>query len=264
MPTEPLVLGRQAGFGRDLLTVAGRALRQIPREPVIVIPALVVPGFFYAINLGAFSGLARHVPGLDYKAFLLPLAIAFAVTGVSRASTLVVDVANGYFDRLCLTPVHRLALLLGLMVADLAVVVVLCIPLLGIAAGIGVHFQTGLPGMVAFVAFAACWGLAFTCFSYAVALKTGNPAAVNACFISFFPFFFLTDAQAPQKTLTGWFGTIARYNPVTYLIDALRTLVTSGWDPRPLLEGVAVVVGIAIISLSTALLGLRSRTRPKS
>ena len=160
------------------------------------------------------------------------MAIAFAVTGMSRAPALVTDIQGGYFDRLCMTPIRRSALLLGLMVADVAVIAALCLPVIAIGAIVGVRFATGLPGLLVFVGFSALWGLAFTCFPYAVALKTGSPAAVNACYVVFFPLFFLTDAVVPKQLLTGWFSTIATYNPVTYLLGALRSLITSGWQIR--------------------------------
>jgi ABC-2 type transport system permease protein len=144
--------GRRAGFSRDVRTVAGRAPRQLPREPASVLPAVFLPAFFYVVN--------------------------------------------------CTSPVSRLALLLGLMAADVAVVVGLCVPLLGLGYAVGVHFRTGPAGVLAFLAFSGLWGLAFTGFPYAVALRTGSPAAVNACFVVFFPLFFLTDAFVPKATST--------------------------------------------------------------
>jgi ABC-2 type transport system permease protein len=253
------VVGGEAGFAHDVRAVAGRALRQIPREPASVIPAVFVPAFFYAVNLGALEKLAGTA--LDYKAFLLPMAIAFAVTGMSRAPALVADIQGGYFDRLCMTPIRRSALLLGLMVADVAVIAALCVPVVVIGAVVGVRFVTGLPGLLAFICFSALWGLSFTCFPYAVALKTGSAAAVNACYVVFFPLFFLTDAVVPKQLLTGWFSAIATYNPVTYLLGALRSLITSGWQARPLLEGLAAVAGLALLGMSLALAALRARIR---
>ena len=255
------VLGRQAGFRHDVTSVAGRALRQMRREPTSVIPAVFVPAFFYVVNLGALENVASHASGLDYKAFLIPMAIAFAVTGMTRTPALVTDIQDGYFDRLCLTPIRRSALLLGLMAADVAVLVLLCIPVLVMGFALGVRFETGLGGVALFVVICGLWGLVFTGFPYAVALKTGNPAAVNACFVVFFPLFFLTDAVIPKAALTGWFSTIATYNPVTYLLGALRSLITTGWDATALLEGVAAVIGIGCLSMSLAFLALRGRVR---
>jgi ABC-2 type transport system permease protein len=115
--------------------------------------------------------------------------------------------------------------------------------------------------VLAFIGFSALWGLAFTGFPYAVALRTGNAAAVNACFVIFFPLFFLTDAVVPKPLLTGWFSVIATYNPVTYLLGALRALISTGWQPRPLLEGFAALVGLGVLGMSLAAGGLRARIR---
>jgi ABC-2 type transport system permease protein len=257
--TNGTIRAREGGFLRDVRSVAGRALRQIPREPASVLPAVIVPAFFYTVNLGALENLARGASGFSYKAFLIPMAIAFAVTGMSRAPTLVTDIQGGYFDRLCMTPVRRIALLLGLMVADVVVIVVLCLPVLAIGFGVGVHFATGAPGVLAFVALSALWGLVFTGLPYAVALKTGSPAAVSATFVVFFPLFFLSDAVVPKQALTGWFSTIATYNPVTYVLAALRSLITSGWRAGTLAEGLAAMAGIGLVSMSLALMALRGR-----
>lgn len=251
-------LGR-GGFRHDIAAVAGRALRQIPREPTSVLPAIFVPAFFYTTNLGALGIVEQTTAGYSFKAFLIPMAIGFAVTGMSRAPMLVTDIQEGYFDRLTMTPVRRSALLLGLMVADVTVLVALCIPVLAIGFGVGVRFATGIPGILVFIGLSALWGLVFTGFPYAVALRTGSPAAVNACFVLFFPLFFLSDAIVPKQYLTGWFATIATYNPITYLFAALRGLIASGWQPSGIGEGVAALAGIGAVSMTSAFLALRGR-----
>ena len=255
------IRGRESGFLHDLVAVAGRALRQIPRDPESIIPALIVPVFFFTVNLGLLQKVTRQAAGIDLKAFLLPVAIVFAVTGISRASTLVTDIQDGYFDRLCMTPVHRLALLQGLMVADFTLVVALTIPVLIVGFAVGVNFVTGVPGLIAFVLLAALWGLVFTGFPYAIALKTGNPAAVNSSFILFFPLAFLTTAFVPKQELTGWLSTIATYNPVTYLLAGLRSLTSVGWDGTTLGQAVLAVACVGVLSLGLALAALRGRVK---
>ncbi len=249
-------------FLTDMVSISTRALRQIPREPDSVVPLLVVPLFFYVVNVAALGNIARLAVHLDFKAFELPAAILFAVTGVSRASTLVTDIQNGYFDRLCVTPVNRLALLLGLMVADFAIVVSLTLPVLVVGLGYGVVFVDGPAGAVVFILLAGCWGVAFTGFPYAIALKTGNPAAVNSSFVLFFPFTFLTTAFMPQSFLSGWLATVATYNPVTYLLAAMRSLTGSGgWDAMSLGEAFLAIGIVGVISMTLALLGLRGRVK---
>lgn len=259
MTTE--IRAREAGFVHDMAAVASRALREIPREPEYIVPALIVPVFFFAVNIGALQKVAERGIVRDFKAFQLPVAIIFAVTGISRATTLVTDIQGGYFDRLCMTPVKRLALLLGLMVADFAMVVGLSIPVLLLGFAVGVRFATGPLGVLVFVLLAAVWGLCFTGFPYAIALKTGNPAAVSSSFVVFFPFAFLTTSFAPKQALTGWLAAIATYNPVTYLLAGLRSLVLEGWDGAALLKAMAAVAGVGVVSIGLALAALRGRVR---
>ena len=170
-----------------------------------VVPALIVPIFFYVLNIGALSKVTGAAAHIDFKSFELPVAVVFAVTGVSRASSLVTDIQNGYFDRLMITPVRRLPLLLGLMMADLALVMALAVP---VAARrprpSGSTSATGVPGMVLFVVLSGIWGLVFTGLPYAIALKTGNPGAVNASFVLFFPITFLSTTFVPKAALEGW------------------------------------------------------------
>jgi len=254
------IRARKSSFFADLWSVAIRALRALPREPEMVIPSLIIPIFFFAVNLGSLEEFAqRGIPGLDFRAFQLPTAIVFAVTGVSRANALVIDIQSGYFDRMLMTPMRRLSLLLGLMIADLALVMALSLPVLGLGFAVGVRFETGLLGVLVFVLLAGLWALAFTGFPYAIALKTGSPGAVGASFILFFPFAFLTTATLPMEALTGWLAEIARFNPMTYLLAALRSLLYGGWQLRPLLEGLLAIAVVGTISMAMALATLRGR-----
>lgn len=275
LATADRIDARPAGFWRDLWTIALRALRGIPRKPEEIVPAMIVPVFFFVVNTGSlgatFEGIAAgggagpaggQLPsGFNYEAFQLPVAIIFAVTGVSRASKLVTDIQSGYFDRLSVTPVNRLSLLIGLMVADFALVVGLTIPVLILGFLYGVTFETGVLGAVVFVLLAGLWGLVFTGFPYAIALRTGSPAAVNSSFVLFFPFAFLTTAFAPEEALTGWLATVADYNPVTYLLEGLRSLLYGGgWDAAALGRALLAVLAVGVVTQSLSLSALRART----
>ncbi len=260
--TPPEPLARRSSMAHDLTTVAHRAIRGVFREPEFFIPALIVPVFFYIVNVGSLQDFAEQSGTVgDFKAFQLPVAIIFAVTGISRASALVTDIQSGYFDRLLLTPIRRAALLLGLMAADVASIIMLSIPVLILGLVTGVRFETGLAGMIVFVLYGGFWGLAFAGFPYAIALKTGNPAAVNASFILFFPFAFLTTSFLPQDALTGWLATVATYNPVTYVLEGLRSLISVGWDTTALLQGLAASAALMVVSFGLATAAMRGRLK---
>jgi ABC-2 type transport system permease protein len=252
-----------AGFFKDLMTVSGRALRAITREPDSVIPALIIPLFFFIVNIGALSEISSFAGVGDYKAFQIPVAIVFAVTGISRASALVTDIKSGYFDRLLMTPISRISLLLGLMVADFVLVIALSIPVLLLGLAVGVDFVTGPLGMLGFLLISGLWGLAFTGFPYAIALKTGNPGAVNSSFLLFFPFSFLTTSFLPKDSLSGWLATAATYNPVTYLLDGLRSIISVGWDWNSIGKSLLATFVILVISFALAFIALKGRVSRK-
>jgi len=254
------VRARKAGFLADIWSVAIRALRALPREPEMVLPALIIPLFFFAVNIGTLQDFAENgIPGLNFRAFQLPTAIVFAVTGISRAPALVTDITSGYFDRMLMTPMRRLSLLLGLMVADLVLVMSLALPVIALGFAVGVRFETGILGVLLFVVMTGLWGLAFTGFPYAIALKTGSSGAVGASFLLFFPFAFLTTATLPKEYLTGWLDTIATYNPMTYLLAALRSLLYGGWQWEPILQGSLAILAVGVVSMTMALATLRGR-----
>jgi ABC-2 type transport system permease protein len=164
---------------------------------------------------------------------------------------------------LLLTPVNRATLLLGCMIADFAVVAILAIPVLLLGLIIGISFQAGILGMIMFIALAVAWGLAFTGFPYAIALKTGNPIAVNNAFLLFFPFAFLTTAYVPQEQMTGWLATAADYNPVTYLLAGMRSLILEGWDASALGQAFLASGIVGAISFTLAFTALRGRVHRK-
>ncbi len=252
-----------AGIVRDLVSVSERALRSISRDPETTIPALVIPVFMFAMTVGALEDFARNIPGLDYRAFQLPVAVMFAVTGISRATTVVTDIQTGYFDRLVMTPVNRLALLIGLMVADFALVMALTVPVIIMGYIAGVQFVTGVPGILAFMVMAGIWGLVFSGFPYAIAFKTGSAAAVNTSFLLFFPFLFMTSLFVPQEQMTGWLAAAADYNPVTYILDALRSFIYGGWDWQVMVNAIIAIAGVGVVSLGLSLAALRGRATRK-
>ena len=258
-----IVQGRKAGFLRDLVSISRRALRSVLRDPETTIPALVIPVFMYVMTVGALEDFAQNIPGLDYRAFQLPVAVLFAVTGISRATTVVTDIQSGYFDRLVMTPVNRLALLLGLMVADFFLVAALTIPVIIMGYIAGVTFVTGIAGILVFMVMAGSWGLIFSGFPYAIAFKTGNAAAVNTSFLLFFPFLFMTSLFVPQDYMTGWLARAADFNPVTYILAALRSVIYVGWDGQALLDGVIAIAAVGVLSIGMALVALKGRATRK-
>jgi ABC-2 type transport system permease protein len=253
---------QQAGFGRDVITIAGRALRALPRDLEAIIPPVFIALFFFVVNIATLQKLTEHnIAGFDFKAFMMATAILLGVTGVSRAPSLVLDVQNGYFDRLLLTPVRRLAILVGHMLADVTIACALTVPIIVLGFVLGVRFEAGFLGVLVFILLAALWSLAFAGFGYAIALKTGNPAAVNTSFLLFFPFLFLTSSYVPRAQLNGWLDAVATWNPVTYLLEGLRSVTMRGWEWGQLAQALLAIAVVAAASMSLCFGALRGRLK---
>ena len=260
----PTVRARPAGAFHDVFAIAGRALRAVPRDLEAIVPPVFIAIFFFIVNIGTLENLTQNnIQGFDYTAFEMATAVLLGVTGVSRAQAVVVDVQSGYFDRLLLTPVRRSAILVGHMVADVTVSSILCVPILALAFALGIDFQTGALGVLAFIVIAALWSLSFAGFGYAIALKTGNPAAVNSSFLLFFPFLFLTSSYVPRDQLSGWLDTVAGWNPVTYLLEGMRSLALSGWHWDDLGKAFVAVLFVFLVSFGLCFAALRSRVNQR-
>ena len=255
------IRARPTGFGHDVATMAGRALRAVPRDLEGVVPPVFIAVFFFLVNVATLSRLTEgSIEGFDYTAFQMPTAILLGVTGVSRAPAMVLDVQDGYLDRLLMTPMKRSAFLLGHLIADVAVAACLTLPILALGLVLGAGFETGVVGIVVFVAAAALWSLVFAGFGYAVALKTGNPAAVQSMFLLFFPFLFLTTSYVPREQLSGWLDTVATFNPVTYLLEGLRSLAIDGWT-IDVLWALVAIAAVGVLSMSMCMAALRGRVK---
>jgi ABC-2 type transport system permease protein len=138
----------------------------------------------------------------------------------------------------------------------------LIIPITIVGFIVGVRFETGPLGVLVFIVLGALWSLAFSGFGYAIALKTGNPAAVNSSFLLFFPFLFLTSSYVPRDQLSGWLDTVASVNPVTYLLEGMRSLVMGqGWHWDDLGAALLAVVLVGAVSMSLCFAALRGRVK---
>jgi len=258
-PVDSELMPQSKGFLRDVGIIAARSIRQLPREPEAVFPALLIPVFFMAVNIGSLQKLTESILTIEYEAFQLPVGVVFAVTGISRGASLVADIQSGYFDRLLMSRVSRLALLIGAMCADFVLVAGMTLAVLALGFAVGVSFPSGIAGFLAFVGISALWGMVFPGFTYAIAFRTASPSAVAAATILFFPFAFLTTTFLPKDQLSGWLSRVATINPVTNILDVLLSLLTPGWDLEAIGRTVLAILLVGVLSMSMALFALLNR-----
>src|SRR5207253_2643291 len=179
--------------------------------------------------------------GQGYGAFQLPSSILLAASFGSAALFLVEDIEDGYFDKLRATPVSRSAIVLGRLIAEAvkALLIASVIVLLGLAFGITI--ASGVLGFVVLVVLTALWGVVYAGFMQIIALKTRSAAATNSGGLIFFPLLFLTPNFVPRDMLTRPMEVAATFNPVTYLMEAMRSLILDDLDWEKVLPGFGVV-----------------------
>lgn len=242
-----------------IVAIARRELRNALREPASIIPAVMIPLFFYFVQTAALSGLTGLAGFPNYEAFVLPASVLFATANEGAGLSLVMDIDRGYFDKLLLSPVPRVALVLGAMSANVVRVAAQASIVTAAALVTGIDFETGLLGAVGMIGLGVLWGIVYAGFGIAIALKTGSPQATQASFVIFFPFLFLTTTFAPKEVLAGWFKVAVSLNPVTYLLEAMRGFSLTG-DFSDIGAGIGAVAALGVVSMTLALRALRSRT----
>jgi ABC-2 type transport system permease protein len=239
----------------EVLLLGRRAVREVARYPEATIPTLFIPLFFLAVNIGqvskTFPSSTSFLHGQGYAAFQLPVSLMFAVATATSGLALVTEIDMGYFDKLLVAPIHRSSIILGRLVADLVRGIGASTLVLLVGLAFGVQFRSGILGAVVVVILSALFGVAYAGFAILVALRTRNVQATQSSFILFFPLLFLTPNFVPFDRLSGAMQTLARINPISYVIQGIRSLVIDGWDAGKI--GLALLVIVVLGALLTAL-----------
>jgi ABC-2 type transport system permease protein len=270
--TKPKFMTRekrnQTGLLSQTFLIMRRNLTTIIRTPEALLPPVGISLFFlviYEATLGKASGFIPNLGTNNYLGFILPLSIvssSLAGAGIA-AQNLVRDIESGYFDKLLLTPVHRFALLVGAILAGAVILGFQASIVIGVGVIMGLKAATGLTGLMAVVGLAVLLGTGFAGFTVSAALGSGSAAATQGASFIFFPLTFLAPTFVPVDLLDGWLKTAARFNPITYVIEAMRALINQGWDTTSLLQGVLACLMLALAMYSLSLFALRVRTRRK-
>jgi ABC-2 type transport system permease protein len=138
---------------------------------------------------------------------------------------------------------------LGRLVAEGAKGVVISTVIVLLALPFGITIASGVLGFVLLVALTSLWGVVYSGFMQLIALKTRNAAAVNSGGLIFFPLLFLTPNFVPRDLLTEPMEVAATINPVTYLMEALRSLILVDLDWSEIWPGFAVIAGLGVVML---------------
>ncbi|HME01887.1 MAG: ABC transporter permease [Solirubrobacteraceae bacterium] len=245
-------------------TLARRAMRKTLRQPFQLFPIIFFPIILLAVNASGLRAATRLAgfPTHSYVSFAIAVAFIqgamFAL--INSGTNLAEDIETGFFNRLALTPMRRVALIGGLLVGVAAIGALQSAVYILIGLIAGAHLDAGFAGALVIIVLGALTTVAFGALGCAAALRTGSGEAVQGLFPLFFVFIFLSSSNLPRNLLgTGWFHTVANWNPISYLIEAFRSLFIFGWDPAALWRGFAVAIGLMILGLLAVAVTMRGR-----
>ena len=287
-PLAPIESNPVVDFCRDTATLYRRAILKTFRVPAQLYFSLVQPLIWFLLfgqlfsrltsgfGAGATHGGVNPVTaqfGTDsYQAFFLPaIIIQVLLFGAANSALgIISDDQSGYLNKLRVSPINRLAILIGNLLADLTRMLLQVVVLLVVGFVFGVRFAHLELIPLVFV-IAALFGLTMVGLGLFVGLATRNTQA-TFLIINFFtlPLLFTSTAQLPEAFLPDWLQAVSHYNPVTYAINSLRAIVT-GLNAKQISDGQTVtsviVTGIVVLfvlmvlALGTATLRFRKQVQ---
>jgi ABC-2 type transport system permease protein len=244
--------------------LARRSVVRTARQPANVIGPFVFPLLLLAVNAGGLDRAAQ-LPGFPTDSFLaFALAVPFiqgALFATMNAGTdLARDIQTGFLNRLSLTPMRSIALLSGQLGGVAVTGLSQAIVYLAVGLAVGVRPASGIPGMFVLLILSGLIALAFGALGAFAALRTGSGEAVQGLFPVLFVGLFLSSMNMPRNLIEiDWFRTVATINPVSYLIEGIRSLIIEGWNPEALALAFGVALTIGAIGLVASTWALRER-----
>jgi ABC-2 type transport system permease protein len=254
----------RSGLFLQVGMLARRSVVRTLRQPAMVVPAIVFPLILLSINSSGLDSTTK-IPGFPTNSYFeFALAIAFvqgALFSANSAGTNVAsDIESGFLNRLSLTPMRRAALMMGQLSGIVALGLIQALTFLAVGVLAGAGIEAGFGGALVIILLSLAISLAFGSIGAFVALRSGSGEAVQGVFPLFFAALFLSSMALPRNLIEiGWFQTVATYNPVSYMLEGIRSLVITGWDGEALALGFACAGGLALVAMAAASSALRTR-----
>jgi ABC-type multidrug transport system permease subunit len=237
-----------------------RARNEILRVPGAAIPGVLAPTIFFLGLTAVFGGLTQ-LPGFtadEYQSFIIPISLlqGAGFTGAATGVNLARDIEQGWFDRLLVSPAPRPVLLAGLVASASLRSLIPATFLLVVGFAIGVSWP-GIGGVLLAYFFVMGMGTLAACWGSMVALRFKTQGAAPLMQAGMFVLILTTTAYAPLALLQGWLADVARINPVTQIVEAIRQGFTTGtisWAET--WPGLVAMVGMLIVLGGLALRGM--------
>ena len=244
--------------------IGRRAVLRTARQPANVIFPFVFPMMLLAVTAAGLDS-ATEIPGFPSDSFLaFFLAFPFiqgALFATMNAGTdLARDIQSGFLNRLALTPMRGAALIAGQLAGIAAMGLIQAVFYLSVGLVVGVRLASGVGGAFVLLALATVIAIAFGALGAFFALRTGSGEAVQGIFPLLFVCLFLSSMNLPRNLIEiDWFRFAATVNPVSYLIEGVRSLIITGWDAQALALAFGIAGLLFLLSIAAGAWALRMR-----
>ncbi|MBA3366638.1 MAG: ABC transporter permease [Actinobacteria bacterium] len=253
-----------SGLGSQVASLARRSVVRTFRQPANVFFPFVFPFALLAVNAGGLDA-ATEIPGFPTDSFLaFALAVPFiqgALFATMNAGTdLARDIQNGFLNRLALTPLRGSALIAGQLAGVIVMALLQAIVYLTVGLAIGVDLQSGVLGALVLLVLATVIAAGFGAVGAFMALRTGSGEAIQGLFPLLFVLLFISSMNMPRNLIEiDWFRIAASINPVSYLVEAIRSLIIVGWDGQALALGFGISIAVATVALALSAMALKTQ-----
>jgi ABC-2 type transport system permease protein len=251
---------------RVIAALGARSVKQTFRRPQLMAPIIVFPTILLAIQVGG-AGRGIELPGFPPVNGFLDFILAGAMVqstllaGNSGGIALAVDIEMGFTDRLLVAPIPRFAIVLGRLAGTAALGTLAAIWFLAIGLVFGARIDEGAPGAAVMIAFVTLSAIAFGGLGAAVALRTGRASVVQGLFPLVFVILFLSSAFFPANLMIEPAATVARYNPLSFIVEGIRDPVISSLSLEAFAKALGSIALVGVISIALSGLALRRRLR---
>jgi ABC-2 type transport system permease protein len=246
-------------YVQEVRALTMRWVRRLSREKFSMLFTLVQPMLFWLIffgNLFQRAADAQVTQAPNYISFLAAGVVVMTVlnNGLAGGVDLLFDKENGFLERLMSTPINRTSVVLSRFLFVTTITCLQVLVILGVAWFFGVEAATGLPGIAMILLISMLFGVGLTAISMALAFSVKSHGDFFSVlgFLSL-PMIFLSSALVPLQAMPAWMSFLAKFNPMTWAIDAVRPLILSGWTEA--LPKVGMVVMIMLVFDAICLYG---------
>lgn len=243
-----------------------RATKLYLRNPILIFFSLFQPIIFLVLFTQLFSNISSFPgfpPGSYLQFAMAGIILQNAFIGALQSGTSIVDdLSSGFLSKMLVTPVNRIAILLGRLLSDATRMIIQSTIIIVLALLLGATIVTGVAGFLLILFTIAFFGIAWAGISLAIGLRTKRAETVTAigAFLTF-PLLFMSTALVSNSFLPAWMQSVSQFNPITYGVNAVRALTSTGFDWNTILQAYAVIGLIAIVTLGTTLYLFRKVVR---